>query len=209
MNVPLSLVLTFLLVIAIQGCATGSRSTAVGFPANATNPGGSSGAAATSILVSGDTDTAFGYTSASGKLCRRSVAVDSGDVTVSCQSESGEWEATRKLDGVFSDGALKMFASELSVESQTAEEPAELSLSEARPQEADGMGDVAEVLPSHDPEFERVKVLSGESLWLLAKRTTGSGENWQVISEANQLNDANHVRPGQWVQIPASLVLSK
>jgi nucleoid-associated protein YgaU len=50
-----------------------------------------------------------------------------------------------------------------------------------------------------------ITIHSGDSLWKLAASQLGSGAAWTCIAQANpQLRDANHLRPGQILSIPAS-----
>jgi len=50
-----------------------------------------------------------------------------------------------------------------------------------------------------------VTIHSGDSLWKIAASQLGSGASWPCIAHANpQLRDANRLRPGQILSIPAS-----
>jgi nucleoid-associated protein YgaU len=50
-----------------------------------------------------------------------------------------------------------------------------------------------------------VTIHSGDSLWKIAASQLGSGAVWPCIAQANpQLRDANRLRPGQTLSIPAS-----
>jgi nucleoid-associated protein YgaU len=50
-----------------------------------------------------------------------------------------------------------------------------------------------------------ITIHSGDSLWKLAASRLGSGAAWPCIAQANpQLRDANHLRPGQTLSLPAS-----
>jgi nucleoid-associated protein YgaU len=50
-----------------------------------------------------------------------------------------------------------------------------------------------------------ITIHSGDSLWKLAASQLGSGAAWPCIAQANpQLRDANHLRPGQTLSLPAS-----
>jgi LysM repeat protein len=50
-----------------------------------------------------------------------------------------------------------------------------------------------------------ITIHSGDSLWKLAASNLGSGPAWPCIAQANpQLRDANHLRPGQILSLPAS-----
>ena len=50
-----------------------------------------------------------------------------------------------------------------------------------------------------------ITIKSGDSLWKLAVSNLGSGAAWLCIAQANpQLRDANHLRPGQTLSLPAS-----
>jgi nucleoid-associated protein YgaU len=50
-----------------------------------------------------------------------------------------------------------------------------------------------------------VTIHSGDSLWKIAASTLGSGAAWPCIAQANpQLRDANRLRPGQLLSIPAT-----
>jgi nucleoid-associated protein YgaU len=50
-----------------------------------------------------------------------------------------------------------------------------------------------------------ITIHSGDSLWKLAASQLGSGAAWPCIAQANpQLHDANRLRPGQILILPAS-----
>ena len=50
-----------------------------------------------------------------------------------------------------------------------------------------------------------ITIRSGDSLWKLAASQLGSGAAWLCIAQANpQLHDANLLRPGQILILPAS-----
>ena len=50
-----------------------------------------------------------------------------------------------------------------------------------------------------------ITIQSGDSLWKLAASRLGSGTAWPCIAQANpQLRDANRLRPGQILSVPAS-----
>jgi nucleoid-associated protein YgaU len=53
-----------------------------------------------------------------------------------------------------------------------------------------------------------ITIHSGDSLWKIAASQLGSGAAWPCIAQANpQLRDANRLRPGQILSIPASCTL--
>ncbi|MDG1986247.1 MAG: LysM peptidoglycan-binding domain-containing protein [Planctomycetota bacterium] len=56
------------------------------------------------------------------------------------------------------------------------------------------------------PMVQRVEVLDGESLWLVAERTLGSGARWKEIFELNRgvISDASKVRAGMVLTIPSA-----
>lgn len=56
------------------------------------------------------------------------------------------------------------------------------------------------------PTFITVEVLEGESLWLVAERTLGSGTRWKEIFDLNRgiISDASKVRAGMMLQVPAA-----
>ena len=60
-----------------------------------------------------------------------------------------------------------------------------------------------------DSEDRIYTVEAGESLWLLAKRTTGSPENWLAIAQYNGMDEreANQIRFGQELKIPSELLI--
>jgi nucleoid-associated protein YgaU len=50
-----------------------------------------------------------------------------------------------------------------------------------------------------------ITIHSGDSLWKLAASHFGSATAWPCIAQANpQLHDANRLRPGQILILPAS-----
>jgi len=52
-----------------------------------------------------------------------------------------------------------------------------------------------------------ITVHSGDSLWKIAASRLGSASAWPCIAHANpQLHDANRLRPGQILALPASCV---
>lgn len=51
----------------------------------------------------------------------------------------------------------------------------------------------------------QVYVKQGETLSEIALRVTGSAKNWKQIAEANNLTDANKIKPGQVITIPESI----
>ena len=57
-----------------------------------------------------------------------------------------------------------------------------------------------------EPVNRKVEVLDGESLWLVAERTLGSGARWKEIFDLNRdvISDASKVRPGMVLTVPAA-----
>ncbi|MBI1955562.1 MAG: LysM peptidoglycan-binding domain-containing protein [Acidobacteria bacterium] len=54
------------------------------------------------------------------------------------------------------------------------------------------------------PEFQQVRVQSGDSLWKLAQARFGDGEAWGCIVAVNpQIDDANRIYPCQLLTVPA------
>ena len=53
------------------------------------------------------------------------------------------------------------------------------------------------------------EVQSGETLWRIAKLTTGNATNWRSLAKFNNLNFDVRIRPGQQLKIPANLVTQK
>ena len=54
------------------------------------------------------------------------------------------------------------------------------------------------------PQMAPYTVQSGDTLWDIAERTTGSGSNWRDIYEANQGvigEDPNLIMPGQQLRL--------
>lgn len=56
------------------------------------------------------------------------------------------------------------------------------------------------------PTIQRIEVLEGESLWLVAERTLGSGVRWKEIFDLNRdvISDASMVRAGMVLTVPSS-----
>ena len=56
------------------------------------------------------------------------------------------------------------------------------------------------------PAFQTIEVLEGESLWLVAERTLGSGVRWKEIFELNRgvVSDASKVRAGMMLRVPTA-----
>jgi nucleoid-associated protein YgaU len=51
---------------------------------------------------------------------------------------------------------------------------------------------------------ELVRVEKGDSLWKIADRLLGHGEEWKKIAAANpEMADPNCILPGQWLRLPA------
>lgn len=49
-------------------------------------------------------------------------------------------------------------------------------------------------------------VMPGESLWDIAKATTGDATNWRILAEYNEMPDGTSVYPNQQLVIPADMV---
>jgi len=47
------------------------------------------------------------------------------------------------------------------------------------------------------------EVAEGESLWTISEKAYGTGFNWQIIAEANNIADPNNIEKGTKLQIPA------
>lgn len=50
------------------------------------------------------------------------------------------------------------------------------------------------------------EVKSGETLWRIARLTTGDGTNWRTLADFNNLESGVRILPGQQLKIPADLV---
>lgn len=61
-------------------------------------------------------------------------------------------------------------------------------------------------LPKEDVIHE---VLASETLWDIAKSTTGDANNWHALADTNNLGPSASVFPGQLLIIPADMVKSK
>lgn len=54
-------------------------------------------------------------------------------------------------------------------------------------------------------QAKSISAQRGDSLWKIAKVHLGSGARWVCLAEANpQLLDADHIYPGQFIQVPAN-----
>jgi len=60
-------------------------------------------------------------------------------------------------------------------------------------------GDAAE---DDDGDLERYTVVEGDSMWIIARKTLGSGAKWQLIAKANPLIDPLKIKPGDELIIP-------
>jgi len=60
-------------------------------------------------------------------------------------------------------------------------------------------GDAAE-----DPtdDLERYTVVDGDSMWIIARKTLGSGAKWELIAKANPMIDPLKIKPGDELIIP-------
>lgn len=58
-------------------------------------------------------------------------------------------------------------------------------------------------------EVTSYTVVSGDDLHAIASRLTGSGANWQVIAEHNQMDNPNSLTVGDVLILPQSLLLQK
>ena len=162
------------------------------------------------------------YSSASGKLCQRFSQTDSSQVLVRCRGEGESWQMARRLDGIYSDGYLKILKADADQEFQDSSFDPAASIVWVGDGVADSFieADFTEGLQEtlveeptlgavideeHVPHTE-VEVLSGETLWAVAKRVTGKGNNWVVIAKTNGMADADHVRGGQKLLVPSSLI---
>jgi LysM repeat protein len=73
-----------------------------------------------------------------------------------------------------------------------------------------------EPLPSEEPALEPMQqvaiqeyvheVQAGESLWTIAKATTGDATNWKILAEVNNMPDGTSVFPTQKLVVPADMV---
>jgi nucleoid-associated protein YgaU len=52
------------------------------------------------------------------------------------------------------------------------------------------------------PPANQYTVKSGDSMWVISKRTLGAGHKWQLIADANPQIDPNNLQPGQTLTIP-------
>jgi len=60
-------------------------------------------------------------------------------------------------------------------------------------------GDAAE---DEGGQLERYTVVEGDSMWIIARKTLGSGAKWQRIAKANPLVDPLKIKPGDELIIP-------
>jgi nucleoid-associated protein YgaU len=48
-----------------------------------------------------------------------------------------------------------------------------------------------------------IRVRAGDTLWRLARKYLGRGEDWKLLAAANpQVSDPTRMRPGTWVRLP-------
>jgi LysM repeat protein len=54
----------------------------------------------------------------------------------------------------------------------------------------------------------RIQVRAGDTLWSLAKKYLGRGEEWVLLAMENALGDPNHIRTGMWLRLPQDILPS-
>lgn len=64
------------------------------------------------------------------------------------------------------------------------------------------MGLLEKIREFFEPHIE-VTVVKGDSMWAIAERFTGDGNNWTSLSDANPGVDKDMIRPGQKLRLPA------
>lgn len=159
------------------------------------------------------------YYSASGKHCQRYSQTTKDQIVVRCRQGSKQWQTAKSLEGIYTQGYLQMVqvANDrgLVASSTDADHVAtEYSLLEDVSIEMDAsiVDESSTQVPQTEIEVSaakapmEVQVQSGESLWNLSKRVSGSGSNWIAIAKANGLKNADHVWAGQILQIPQSVL---
>lgn len=169
------------------------------------------------------------YQSASGKQCQRFSQVASRQILVQCRQQGGAWQTAKSLDGIYTEGYLKMVQTvnmrELnSTGGITDTESVNVLIDQVAGAELVDAG-ITNNMDTHNvdtssessdqlqsEQFEsplEVRVEPGESLWDVATRVTGSGNNWTVIARANDLRDANLLKTGQILIVPPSVLNPK
>lgn len=188
---------------------------------------------ATSVVSQGIDPAANGllvdeYKSASGKQCQRYSQTTTGKILVQCREEGGAWQNAKSLDGIYTEGYLKMVQTNNVRKLNSVEHESEIRSDSALVDDVSSDFVIDEAMSGSvahgsypSPEGDRlaaaiqtdapieVEVESGESLWDLAARITGSGNNWVAIAKANDLQDANRIRSGQVLLVPQSVIQLK
>jgi len=160
-----------------------------------------------------DSDQQFvsDYYSASGKYCKRYQSMADTSTTVHCQSQKGEWQIAKRVEGLY-PGETPALAAASSEQVQAAPDQGLkiLSMSQALQSQDNVLDNVRTVgSDSADSVSAYYAIRVGETLWGFSQRVTGTGTNWETIAEANAIENPKHIASGTNLLVPAHLVAAE
>lgn len=164
------------------------------------------------------------YFAASGKECKV-LSESGGGARVACQSESGSWylrpslqQSTDVSAGQHSQPTIAPTA-EYATTSILAEpvtsansyssglSPEPNSSPSGQIVELESVETVLYESGSVAGDGESVALQTDETLWKFSKRVTGNALNWKRIAEFNGLEDVKAVKAGDYLMVPADLLI--
>ncbi|MFK8076924.1 MAG: LysM peptidoglycan-binding domain-containing protein [Granulosicoccus sp.] len=121
--------------------------------------------------------------------------------------------ATANFEDVFETPTIEELAlledeaEELLLSDPKMEDGDAAELAEADPFLLDETGGAVELATANPDEPEFIHTVSqNETLWEIAKKTTGDATNWHVLADVNNLNQNAGVRAGQKLVIPTKML---
>lgn len=126
--------------------------------------------------------------------------------------DANNWRALAELNDLGENGSVYV-GQKLRIPAELKRVPVdgeELAQQDAPASEAGNSETPVIAAAKASADDQTYTVEAGESLWLLAERTTGNPENWLAIAQYNGMDEraANQIRFGQKLTIPGELLIN-
>lgn len=173
-------------VVALSGCAATQKPTLIGDAIL----GAGQVTAETSVRAYEGTKRLFGFSSDKGEL-------DDAEVDLALMDTDDAWPADQ-ANGAITQPA--QVAKAQKIQSNVMQAPL------GAPAIASTPAIDPNAIPVATSDHNHV-VVTNETMWTIAKLTTGDANNWRTLAEINELDLNTPMRIGQEIVIPADLVL--